>query len=1042
MISQMMVMIGSNKVKGMKRILSYISLAFALLVFFSCVEEFENGFDEVKVEKIFYVTAPDDSLKTKTIVNQNLEDGKYQLHWLPDDCIGISSGNSTVEKFENISPESGKSAVFKGNIANSDTYYAVYPYYEGMTLSSSRITVTIPSEQPYIENSFASNVCPMAGRSGEDSKIYFNNLCGVLVINLTGTEKISSISFVGYDELGIAIKVSGEYTVDLKNEEIPVLKTTSKSNAKVSVVCDQPIQLNEAEPTAFYFVLPPAVYNSFRLVVTTSDGSIMYKEAKKPLTIRRANITVAGALEYVEAVDVNLSERGNANCYIVNEEGVYSFDAATIGNGEYGLISGIDFHTDNVSISPASVEVLWSEPESLLTALSFDIINKRVKFVSSGNEGNAIIAVKDSDGTILWSWHIWATDQPKEHIYENSAGKFKVLDRNLGAIRCDQGIDEEYKDSYGLLYQWGRKDPFELNNITYLTWNGNSNYSLEYIIQHPAALSVCDGGYSSVSDWNNTQIRGLWTASTKTIYDPCPVGYRVPPSTIWVGFEDVEKLDTSYESGLWVRYNETDYAWYPFTPYHEYRKSSINYNNGNIRVWTSTQEIVNTAGRNMENSLNYTKGSADTGFELHRNNNDVLALSVRCMRDERYVDISLPRIFDLYISDVISDSAEISYQVLNNDDNELIETGVLVSDEIDKDQQDWLKVSVVPLEYKYEAMLSDLQPNTWYYVMAYATNNYGTTFSDIHSFNTFKTPNTDWNNLCLNGTSNCYIVKPDGNKNAFNCTVKGNSNKKVGDVYSVEVLWETNTNYGLADTGTIIHDVEIIGEYVVFTPLNAGNALIAVKDIEGEILWSWHIWVCDYDPGTTAQTYISGAVMMDRNLGAISDSGRSAYGLYYQWGRKDPFLGLDGSSILPNIKEYVEGSSSITVEYTIQNPTKVILEESDWNNDFSLWQRNKTIYDPCPPGWRVPNGGFDGAWVGFQSAEEGQFFAYYEPYSIPTAYYPKAGMIINSEPWHIGSTISCWSCDIGSVFVDSWYVSNYMNNYNIQYECSVRCMKE
>ena len=69
-------------------------------------------------------------------------------------------------------------------------------------------------------------------------------------------------------------------------------------------------------------------------------------------------------------------------------------------------------------------------------------------------EGNAVIAARDIDGEILWSWHIWFTDQPEEQSYRNGAGT--VMDRNLGATSATPGDP----GALGLLYQWGRTDPF------------------------------------------------------------------------------------------------------------------------------------------------------------------------------------------------------------------------------------------------------------------------------------------------------------------------------------------------------------------------------------------------------------------------------------------------------------------------------------------------------------------------------------------------------------------------------------------------------
>ena len=84
--------------------------------------------------------------------------------------------------------------------------------------------------------------------------------------------------------------------------------------------------------------------------------------------------------------------------------------------------------------------------------------------------------------------------------------------------------------------------------------------------------------------------------------------------------------------------------------------------------------------------------------------------------------------------------------------------------------------------------------------------------------------------------------------------------------------------------------------YVAFaTGRSQGNAVIAVKDINGNILWSWHIWVCDDE--ITAHDHINPAnevvaQIMDRNLGALNNEPMDVdnRGMFYQWGRKDPFM--------------------------------------------------------------------------------------------------------------------------------------------------------
>ena len=169
-----------------------------------------------------------------------------------------------------------------------------------------------------------------------------------------------------------------------------------------------------------------------------------------------------------------------------------------------------------------------------------------------------------------------------------------------------------------------------------------------------------------------------------------------------------------------------------------------------------------------------------------------------------------------------------------------------------------------------------------------------------------------------------------------------------------------------------------------------GNALVAVK-YNGSILWSWHLWVTEYDPDVemtpAERTYIyavpggslhryngnlwttgayKDAFIMDRNLGATAAIGEyESHGFYYEPGRKDPFRYGSGHSSLKATKGVI---------YGIKNPKVFLYNAGDsWAAYGSLlsavenWfdphfqqhggdhcEADKAIYDPCPPGWRLP----------------------------------------------------------------------------------------
>ncbi len=159
-----------------------------------------------------------------------------------------------------------------------------------------------------------------------------------------------------------------------------------------------------------------------------------------------------------------------------------------------------------------------------------------------------------------------------------------------------------------------------------------------------------------------------------------------------------------------------------------------------------------------------------------------------------------------------------------------------------------------------------------------------------------------YENLSAKGTANCYIVHAAGGY-SLDATVMGNgaAGATVGGVtfadyrerlepVSAKAIWMTEK--------TLVRSLSIENgqlKFVVPEPFRAGNALVAACDAAGEVIWSWHIWLTEADLDASTQTYANGFVLMDRNLGALSATPGelSSLGLYYQWGRKDPFVGPD-----------------------------------------------------------------------------------------------------------------------------------------------------
>lgn len=249
--------------------------------------------------------------------------------------------------------------------------------------------------------------------------------------------------------------------------------------------------------------------------------------------------------------------------------------------------------------------------------------------------------------------------------------------------------------------------------------------------------------------------------------------------------------------------------------------------------------------------------------------------------------------------------------------------------------------------------------------------------------------------------ANSVIVHP-GTNNWYGIDIsRANtfwSNPDVGDASNVidnntewtaQVIWQDIDHRAISFCGAdgkVINGDTINGKglkplYVKVKTSTFGNVIVGIKKKgtgTNAYLWSWHLWLTD-EPQLVAG-------FMDRNLGATSSSpsGESkAYGLYYQFGRKDPFVERYSNARIAKYdisgRFMCSGTKDISVRYTMfsqyVNSPDVIIKSSDygsfespeewtkWNNQKKYMDKHwndisgsdgKTLFDPCPEGWRLP----------------------------------------------------------------------------------------
>ena len=305
--------------------------------------------------------------------------------------------------------------------------------------------------------------------------------------------------------------------------------------------------------------------------------------------------------------------QSTANCYVIHNPGTYKFPTI-YGNamkngqknekayksakegqpnilspflGAHGPITKPQI--DNI----ANACLIWQDTQNLISNISYTA-DGYVHFSVDKNtihNGNAIIAVRDNSNTILWSWHIWVTEEdltPVE-IENYQHFKYNILPVNLGwcglgnatdyaqrevKIRIKQQnssktvdftlnqkghfIERDKKIGNCTFYQWGRKDPMLPSNgfrnadkSCYTTdtqyafqARGLNTSDIKEYIRNPHKYNTKNGmddKYYNLWSTDNERTDANDDKVIKTVYDPSPVGYTLPAPNAFTGFTTTGK---------------------------------------------------------------------------------------------------------------------------------------------------------------------------------------------------------------------------------------------------------------------------------------------------------------------------------------------------------------------------------------------------------------------------------------------------------------------------------------------------------------------
>lgn len=702
----------------------------------------------------------------------------------------------------------------------------------------------------------------------------------------------------------------------------------------------------------------------------------------------------------------DLSRYGTANCYIVSSANMgYCFDATIKGNGVNTLTkrdgTTIRLPDNDVSLQVDHVAILRTDAMMKLEGDKMVFINNmedrgtiemvrlisdklsdgKVMFEVIGDpdnpenyalqyKGNVKIAAYDKDDNIIWSWHIWITDKPMNQGYSNGS---VALDRNLGAVNAGWERYQTDRTAWsGLYYQWGRKDPLFRGTIDpyYASiWGTNvqkKQVSVAEAHKNPTAYFY----YPEKNNWTTDEATNdhFWGYISerddyvKTIYDPCPPGYRVSSNAIWEVRADNITLTSVAQNGNNAGYKIMigDYTqvYYPGTSCVingniELEDTEVNpYGDNYVYQYSATPYIPiegqgdGYKGRAYHFRYDETEAAQNSAYnplvyETTYNTQRSTAFPVRCVYEE-----SAPVINDLSgmqtaNSYIVSRSGYYKFKA-NIRGNGVTKLNVVMDN-----------------SGTAEALSFD-----------------GGLGAEISSIN--KADVLWWQGDLSDNSAFKTFLK---NVNMTNQTL-------IQNTCPVRIL----------DNGSV-YDDEIVF-YATVNENTKGNVGIAVYDSNGTILWTWHIWLVP--EGVTSKRFGDYAIM-DRNLGAtyapasasaVTDANvLSTYGFFYQWGRKDPMFGPKAYNDLSGRSEWLEKRGGTwTKKSSLDTHAETPIEDSPkyplhyltstswywWQTTYAaadyndkkrmrnLWGYTseadkkgnayaKTMWDPCPPGYKVMN---------------------------------------------------------------------------------------
>lgn len=571
-----------------------------------------------------------------------LEGAGAKFKWSEGDEIAVMTDAGLKKFFLQANPEDTNKIEFITDEECTPQDGAIYPYavkYEGLN------RVNLPTTYGALNTPYNEDTNMPMLASLEDDKLSFKHLGGVAMFPIENLPaKAAQFIFTATGK-----KITGEFGI-VTSGEYQVINT-SNSESSNAVTINFECFGTKQETTSFYIPLPCGEYTGFTIQIKdATDKDLVSCTSTRAFTVNRANVKVFSGFDCDEhLLPVEIVEMSDANSFILplNSDKAYKIPTERVNTfwkdekGGYNLTNALDYETP-FSWVP---EVIWIESttgditESDKANVVFYNENGYPQSEFTGNVPfyvqvdseiaiNVLIGIKRTDShKILWSWHLWLTDynpnaatpaNGQVHTYNS----YTVMDRNLGAmITGYNGYSQlnpvEKPGIRGLYYQFGRKDPFP-TNIYPNEKRNTSQQGYDYSVYNPYTFINHSG------DWHTpTNDEYPWNGSSneKSIYDPCPAGWRVPTIDVW---SDFDKSDFEWTDGGRIYRGQ---AWYPAAGNHSDTEAKITHVGSDANYWSASPYVGHTGNGYRMSINNLYVGHEGQG---HRS----LGCTVRCVQDK------------------------------------------------------------------------------------------------------------------------------------------------------------------------------------------------------------------------------------------------------------------------------------------------------------------------------------------------------------------------------------------------------------------------